>query len=86
MEACSPLVEIRTAPNGDYKVCECGFQNAEFIVRACNAHDDLLRACQDAVAFIELVQARDDELCTTADDLLIEIGRAINKAKEQQGA
>ena len=27
--------------------------NAEFIVQACNAHDDLLAACQEGLGFIE---------------------------------
>lgn len=31
----------------------CNQQDAEFIVRACNAHDDLVSALQEAVAVIE---------------------------------
>lgn len=34
LEAHSALVEIRTAPNGDYKICDCGYQNARLIAAA----------------------------------------------------
>src|SRR5258706_13213672 len=31
---------------------KCSHANAEFIVRACNAHDDLLAACKEAYDFV----------------------------------
>jgi hypothetical protein len=34
LEAHSPLVEIRTAQTGAYKICDCGFQNARLIAMA----------------------------------------------------
>lgn len=33
--------------------CVANAEDAEFIVRACNAHDDLLAAADDALEFVE---------------------------------
>ena len=37
-----------------------GLANAEFIVRACNAHDELVKAAQQAAAFLDTVEWNDN--------------------------
>ncbi len=52
--------------------------NAEFIVRACNAHDDLLEACEAVVSAYEDGEPSKDNLRTN----LPKIRAAISKAKK----
>lgn len=46
--------------NGERPICKCagpdGSANAEFIVRACNSHADLLAALEGALDTIEAIQ------------------------------
>lgn len=51
--------------------------NAEFIVRACNAHDDLLNACKQAKAFLS---PRASQLGEAAKYVLHLAETAIEKA------
>lgn len=41
---------------GDYELTDEDRANAEFIVRACNAHDDLLAACEQALAYFAVIE------------------------------
>ena len=52
-----PTRTIRESKAGGRRVAECqtdeiGYHDAAFIVRACNAHDDLVSALQGAIAYI----------------------------------
>lgn len=59
--------------------------NAEFIVRACNAHDDLLEACKAARTWVALATGRDpvtthpDAIANAKADLAM-LDSAIAKA------
>lgn len=53
--------------------------NAAFIVRACNAHDELLAACGNAEAVMSIVEPRSDKAEYLA--CLAQLRAAISKAR-----
>jgi len=61
--------------------------NAEFIVRACNLHEELLKACELVPKMIETLMDELAEQKATdwgiVNDGLIKVQRAVVKAKEQ---
>ncbi len=61
---------------------EQGEANAEFIVRACNAHDDLLAACEDAAFVLGKVLDKDIANWERSDGLHNRLRAAIAKAQE----
>jgi len=51
------IAEIKTLPNRDYQQMEA---NADFIVRACNSHDELLEALKECLKAVNTVIAFSD--------------------------
>jgi hypothetical protein len=79
---------VRTSDDGSGVIGCCGDDDAEFIVCACNAHDELLEACREAIRTIEADQERmvkagvfevEDGDCQAAT--LIQLHAAIAKAE-----
>lgn len=59
---------------------EDGRANAAFIVRACNAHDDLLEACKEAAEWLESGANGDAWALAPAKTLRAAIARAEGRA------
>jgi len=76
----TPIAEVRNYEN-------LGIENAEFIVRACNCHEELLAACKMAESLIRTARRyfpksmqNDDKF--TLENTCATIGKAIQKAEE----
>ena len=57
--------------------------NASFIVRACNAHEDLVAALLDARVDLELARMnqKDDEIRESLKDTILKVRAALAKAR-----
>lgn len=69
LEACSPIVEIRTAPNGDYLICQSGFQNARLIATA----PELLASLIAIYEMVPFDVPESDPRVTTAMELILKL-------------
>jgi hypothetical protein len=74
----SRIVEMSKRHNPNFE------GDAAFIVRACNAHDDLLAACKALLYACELADA-DGELDYRIDGELLDAARAAIAAAEEAG-
>ena len=61
-----------------------GYANADFIVRACNNHDDLLAALMDAEAVLMGLRDSGGELAIASYPALVSVRAAIAKAEVTQ--
>ena len=74
-------------PSPDHWVGEFSYQNpenAEFIVRACNSHDDLLAACNAVLETLENCKENDnptEALALFSRDMRVTLRLAIAKAE-----
>jgi hypothetical protein len=56
-----PDINAKDADGDSVTIATVGRANAEFIVRACNAHDDLVKALQELVASADMIVCRETQ-------------------------
>lgn len=78
-EICGINTRMSSAKGMDFCYAEQA-ANAEFIVRACNSHDELVEALKDAISLLE---DRFDGMGITQKEMFTDMKKAITKARGQ---